>query len=151
MTNTRNIGICYPKEADYDLQTLIIIRLGSENYECTANDLFHFLTLLFYPQKPDFSEQIKKYIDFSQNLELLKEVEYMGGLGQSILEEGVERGSGLKLISQTRKKLVKHIPVESCAEMLEDDPVRISQIYALIQAHPDWDDSQIHAELFKNK
>jgi len=92
MKNTRNVGSCSPQKENYDLLTLVIIRLGSENYKNDAEDLFHFLTLLLYPQKKDFPKQIGKYIDFSHNLELLKEVRYMDGLGQSVWEEGIAHG-----------------------------------------------------------
>ncbi len=51
-----------------------------------------FLSAIFYPQKKDFLVTIQKYIDFSQNKELLKEVSHMDGLGMSILEEGIEQG-----------------------------------------------------------
>lgn len=88
MSNTRNVGDCCPNAEDYDLLTLVIIRLGSDQYDKNANDLFHFLTLLFYPQKPDFMEQMGNYINFEQNLKLCEEVRYMDGLGESILEEG---------------------------------------------------------------
>lgn len=92
ITNTQNVGNCRPKEEDYDLMTLVVIRLGEKIYEKDENDLLHFLTLLFYPHRSDFIKQMGKYIDFSQNLKLLEGVKRMRGLGQSILEEGIEEG-----------------------------------------------------------
>ena len=60
---------------------------GDEGYE-----LLRFLNVLMYPHKEDFMDVMKTYIDFSDNEELWKEVTDMGGLGQSILEEGLEYG-----------------------------------------------------------
>jgi hypothetical protein len=111
----------------------------------------YFLTLLFYPQKADFSEQMGRYIDFSKNLKLLKEVRYMSGLGQSILEEGFEKGVMLKTIAQTRKKFAKNMPLEECADMLETDVALIGKIYTALQDHPDWKDEQIYTAFFKKK
>ena len=45
-----------------------------------------------YPHKDDFLDVAAEYIDFSDNEELWKEITHMGGLGQSILEEGIEQG-----------------------------------------------------------
>lgn len=47
---------------------------------------------LMYPHKDNFMDVMKEYIDFSDNEELWKEAANMGGLGQSILEEGIEQG-----------------------------------------------------------
>lgn len=43
-------------------------------------------------KKNSILDTVQKYIDFSNNEELKKEVSYMDGLGMSILEEGIERG-----------------------------------------------------------
>lgn len=56
-------------------------------------DVIEFLTALFYPHKTNFKDTIGKYIDFSKSLELEQEVQNMSGLGQSILEEGLEKGT----------------------------------------------------------
>lgn len=48
--------------------------------------------VLFYPHKTNFKDTIGKYIDFGKSLKLEQEVQNMGGLGQSILEEGLEKG-----------------------------------------------------------
>ena len=90
--NSKNIGKCVPKNEDYDLLQLVIIRLGSSEYSGMEYDLFRFLTALFYPHKPGFRKVIENYIDFSGNEELKKEVARMSGLGESILEEGRQEG-----------------------------------------------------------
>ncbi|MCI8484470.1 MAG: hypothetical protein HFH41_09035 [Lachnospiraceae bacterium] len=91
MQNVQNSGECRPRKEDYDLLSLVIIRLGSP--ECPKkDDLLEFLSAIFYPHKKDFLDTVQKYIDFSHNEELKKEVSYMDGLGMSILEQGIERG-----------------------------------------------------------
>lgn len=85
--NTENFRNCLPKKEDYDLLTLIIIRLGDPI--CPQTDhVLEFLNALFYPHKKDFLDTVQKYIDFSLNEELKREVDVMSGLGMSILEEG---------------------------------------------------------------
>lgn len=101
MVNTDNIGNYAPAaenggEQNYDLLELVMIRLGDKAYHGKEEDegfeLLRFLNAVMYPHRQDFMETISEYIDFSGNEELWKEVEHMDGLGQSILEEGLEQG-----------------------------------------------------------
>lgn len=76
--------------------TLIVIKLGEKVYNGEKGDegyeLLRFLNALMYPHKEDFMDTVSEYIDFSGNEELWKEVTHMTGLGQSILEEGMQQG-----------------------------------------------------------
>lgn len=76
--------------------TLIVIKLGEKVYNGEKRDegyeLLRFLNALMYPHKEDFMDTVSEYIDFSGNEELWKEVTHMTGLGQSILEEGMQQG-----------------------------------------------------------
>lgn len=96
MSNTRNYGNCHPDKKNYDLLTLVMIRLGDEVYnevkDNPGNDVLRFLHAIMYPHKAEFLDTVKEYIDFSQNQELWKEVDRMCGLGESILLEGESRG-----------------------------------------------------------
>lgn len=101
MTNTNNIGnyVCAEEdsvERHYDLLELVIIRLGDKAYHGKEGDegfgLLRFLNAVMYPHKKDFMDTISEYIDFSNNEELWKGAERMEGLGQSILEEGIQQG-----------------------------------------------------------
>ena len=87
---------CTPIRDNYDLMTLVGIRLEEKVYNGDAEDegyeLFDFLNLIMYPHNKDFIRNMSKYIDFSDNEELWKEANTMSGLGQSILEEGIEQG-----------------------------------------------------------
>lgn len=50
------------------------------------------MSAIFYPHKKDFLDIVQKYINFSQNEELWKELSNMSGLGMSILQEGIQEG-----------------------------------------------------------
>ena len=89
--NSRNIGNCHTRKEDYDLLNLVIIRLGKPEGN-KKEGILEFLSAIFYPHKKDFLDTVQKYIDFSQNEELWKEVSQMSGLGMSILQEGLEKG-----------------------------------------------------------
>lgn len=96
ISNSYSTGSCTPDKKNYDLMTLIVIRLGDKVYNGDETDeeyeIFDFLNLIMYPHNKDFIKNMSRYIDFSNNEELWKEVNNMSGLGQSILEEGIERG-----------------------------------------------------------
>ena len=96
MDNTRNYGKCNPVKENYDMLTLVIIRLGDKVFhemeDKEKNDMMEFLHAVMYPHGKHFLDTIKKHIDFSGNEELWKEVSHMSGLGMSILEEGRAEG-----------------------------------------------------------
>jgi hypothetical protein len=90
--NTLNSGDFEPIPEAYDLMTLIIIRLGDEQYngkeEDEYYDLFKFLNLIMYPHDKNFINDIKPYVDFSNNTELWKEADNMSGLGMAVYNDG---------------------------------------------------------------
>ena len=72
------------------------------------------------------------------------------GLDQGRAEgiaEGMTRGEHLKLISQIRKKYIKGISAEDCAEMLEESLGIIQRLYQIMELHPDWEDARMLEEL----
>lgn len=91
--NTRNIGVDsqYIREEDFDLLSLVIIRLGSRDYE-GENELIGFLNAFFY-QHENKKESLSRYIDFQDDEEIKQEVSGMKGLGQAIYEDGIEDGT----------------------------------------------------------
>jgi len=93
MCNTKNYGSCHPDRKNYDLLTMVIIRLGDDVYsgmpENPGHDVLKFLHAVMYPHKEDFLDTVKEYVDFSQNEKLWQEVDKMSGPGASILLEGV--------------------------------------------------------------
>lgn len=118
MANTSNIGTVSPQKENYDLLSLVIIRLGSESCE-SDNELLDFLNILFYPHRKDFMTRITKFIDFKDNDELRQEVSGMSGLGQSILESGLEKGDARRLICFVETAAAKLGSVEKACEFLE--------------------------------
>lgn len=98
MTNVKNIGACNVAKENFDLMKLVVIRLGNKVYNGRKGDegygIFRFLNAVMYPRKDDFMEIMSEYIDFSENEELWQEADHMVGMGQSIFEEGIERGIG---------------------------------------------------------
>ena len=102
MDNTRNYGKCNPVKENYDMLTLVIIRLGDKVFhemeDKEKNDMMEFLHAVMYPHGKHFLDTIKKHIDFSENEELWKEVRHMSGLGMSILEEGRVEGRAEEII-----------------------------------------------------
>jgi hypothetical protein len=83
--------------------TLVIIRLGDRKYNGKEGDefydLFKFLNLIMYPHKENFIEDMREFIDFSDNEDLKKEADDMSGLGQCIHDDGEAKGivlSGIK-------------------------------------------------------
>ena len=96
ITNTEETSPCRIPKATYDLMTLVVIKLGDAVYNGKERDehyeLLHFLSMIMYPHKEDFVEQVSRYIDFSGNQDLQKEVQRMSGLGESIYKEGKEKG-----------------------------------------------------------
>lgn len=124
MCNYKTVGTAAMREEDYDLMELVIVRLGSGDCPEGKEELFQFLTALFYPHRTDFRERMERFIDFSGNLELKKEVTDMGGWGLSILEEGLAKGKAegiLELlgdIGSVPEELSKRIGEEADIEKL---------------------------------
>ena len=59
-------------------------------------------------------------------------------------EEGRQEGEFIKLIKQVRKKLEKGVPVEHCADILEEDIAVIRKIYDVLKIHPDWEEIKVY-------
>lgn len=91
IANTKNIGINTLAKENYDLMTLVVIKLGNEVYngkkEDEGYDLLRFLNAIMYPHRRTFITTISDYIDFSENEELWKEAKHMDGLGWCIYHE----------------------------------------------------------------
>ena len=83
-TNTRNIGNVIVNPGNYDLMGLILIRLGANVTE-DMTDIIRFLYGIFYD-----IDELKPYIDFSQNEEFRKELKNMAITGEHLIELGRE-------------------------------------------------------------
>ncbi len=110
--NTKNTGSAATTKENYDLMTLVVIKLGSRVYNGEKGDegyeLMRFLNAIMYPRQSDFMDTVSEYIDFSNNEELWKEAKRMDGLGLSIWEEGVHEGK----IEIAKEMLRDNEPIE---------------------------------------
>jgi len=116
MANTKNIGNCITKKEDYDLLTLVIIRLGKKEYNGEKKDegydLLRFLNTIMYPHREDFMEVVSDYIDFSQNKELREEVKKVMGIGQIMLETGIEQGIEVFILDNEEEGIPRERVIE---------------------------------------
>lgn len=104
-------------EENYDLLELVMIRLGAEDYQ-GEKGLLDFLNILFYPHKKDFVSKLEHYIDLSSYEELKREANKMGGLGESVLERGIEQGiaQGANNVKDVIQKLMNGETEDSLVE-----------------------------------
>jgi hypothetical protein len=116
MANTKNSSKYNIKKENYDLLTLVIIKLGNRVYNGKKEEewyeLLRFLDTIMSPHKEDFMDKVKEYIDFSENEELWKEVTLVSGLGQSIFEEGLEKGIQALIEDNLEEKISKEKSLE---------------------------------------
>lgn len=147
MVNHKNVGTCRPKEEDYDLMTLVIIRLGDKDYFSDQKSVLDFLTIIFQPHQRGFREKLSRYISFEKELGV-KEEKRMIGLGLSIYEEGIERGIEqgieLTLFLHVCRKLAKgNTPLE-IAEALEEPKDVIQELCKkAIEYAPEYNEEDI--------
>ncbi len=101
--------------------TLVVIRLGKKEYNGEKKDegydLLRFLNTIMYPHRDDFMEVVSDYIDFSQNSELREEVKKVMGIGQIMLETGIEQGIEVFILDNEEEG----IPRERVIEKLQKD------------------------------
>ena len=116
VVNTKNIGGNAVDKENYDLMTLIIIKLGDEEYngdkEKEGFELLRFLNTIMYPHKEAFIEIVSNYIDFSENEELWKEEPRMFSLGQCVYEDGLEKGIKQGIAALIQNNIREGIPKE---------------------------------------
>ncbi|MEZ3485016.1 MAG: Rpn family recombination-promoting nuclease/putative transposase [Lachnospiraceae bacterium] len=109
ITNTKNTAPGAVARENYDLMTLVVIKLGDEVYNGAKEDdeynLFRFLNAIMYPHKEDFMSTVTEYIDYSENAELWKEVTQMSSLEQ-VVHAGV-RDDALKSVQKEVEAIKK--------------------------------------------
>lgn len=124
IANTKNIGVNGTEKENYDLITLVIIKLGdmvytgekgSEGYE-----LLRFLNAIMYPHQEDFMEVVSEYIDFSDNDELWKETKKVRGIGQRIAEEVWEEAS-----EKTREEGIQILVLDNLEEQIPEERILV--------------------------
>ncbi len=101
--------------------TLVVIRLGKKEYNGEKKDegydLLRFLNTIMYPHRDDFMEVVSDYIDFSQNSELREEVKKVMGIGQIMLETGIEQGIEVFILDNEEEGIPRERVVENCKKI----------------------------------
>ena len=99
ITKTDEIGISDEPDGDYDLMTIIIIRRGKNSADA---EIFDYLSAYFNSDV----DKICKYINIRDDEEVMKGVEKMSGLGQSLYLEGQTEGRIATLVELVKKKIL---------------------------------------------
>ncbi|MCI9379669.1 MAG: hypothetical protein HFG88_01335 [Dorea sp.] len=119
MVNTKNTAFNRIPRENYDLMTLVVIKLGSTVYNGDKEDegyeLFRFLNTIMYPHKDDFMETVSEYIDFSGNDALRKEVIHVSTIEQ-IKYEGMRE----ELTEELRGEITEELRGEITEELREE-------------------------------
>ena len=119
MVNTKNTAPNTVSRENYDLMTLVVIKLGSTVYNGDKEDegyeLFRFLNTIMYPHKDDFMETVSEYIDFSGNDALRKEVIHVSTIEQ-IKYEGMRE----ELTEELRGEITEELRGEITEELREE-------------------------------
>ena len=100
---------------NYDLMTLVVIKLGNTVYNGDKEDegyeLLRFLNTIMYPHKDNFMSTVSEYIDFSDNDALRKEVIHVSTIEQ-IKYEGMREELTEELTKEITEELTKEITEE---------------------------------------
>ena len=107
----------------------------------------------------DLYDLMRKLVEYmlKKQVKLKEGVEHvMGGkvlpLPSDVLREaentGKIEGENIKLVSLTRKKLIKNMDVNSIADLLEEDVQTIQRIVDFIESDPNLSDEDIAEKVF---
>ena len=142
MVNTKNTAFNRIPRENYDLMTLVVIKLGSTVYNGDKEDegyeLFRFLNTIMYPHKDDFMETVSEYIDFSGNDALRKEVIHVSTIEQikyeGMREELTEELRG-EITEELREEGIQALILSNLEEGIprEGILVKIQKYYGLTE------------------
>ncbi len=123
MVNTKNTASNTVSKENYDLMTLVVIKLGNTVYNGDEEDegyeLLRFLNTIMYPHKDDFMDMVSEYIDFSDNEALHKEVIHVSTIEQ-IKYEGMREDLTKELTEELTGKLTEELTVKLTEELTEE-------------------------------
>lgn len=68
-------------------------------------------------------------------------------LGQMLMEDGIEKGERIKLISLVLKKAKRGMRPEVIAETLEEDQAVVERICEVISKHPDLKAEELYEQI----
>ena len=131
MVKPKNTAPNTVSKENYDLMTLVVIKLGNTVYNGDEEDegyeLLRFLNTIMYPHKDDFMDTVSEYIDFSDNEALHKEVIHVStieqikyeGMREDLTKELTEELTG-KLTEELTVKLTEELTVKLTEELTEE-------------------------------
>ena len=123
MVNTKNTAPNTVSKENYDLMTLVVIKLGNTVYNGDEEDeeyeLLRFLNTIMYPHKDDFMSTVSEYIDFSDNDILREEVIRVSSIEQ-IKYEGMREELTAELTAELTEELTAELTEELTAELTEE-------------------------------
>ena len=124
MTNTKNTAPNTVSKENYDLMTLVVIKLGNTVYNGDEEDegyeLLRFLNTIMYPHKDDFMDTVSEYIDFSDNEALHKEVIHVSTIEQ-IKYEGMRE----ELTKELREEGIQALILSNLEEEIPENRILI--------------------------
>lgn len=134
-SNTANTGIAKAPNKDYDLMEMVIIRLGKrkeKKEDYSEPEVVRFLNSFFFHQEPEkMIQEISEFVDFSQNVALLKGVTNMHGLAQSFFNDGKDEGIG---IGELTGKIIAYYDdgktIEDIAKKVAKTPKEVTTVLA---------------------
>ena len=119
MVNTKNTAPNTVSKENYDLMTLVVIKLGNTVYNGDEEDeeyeLLRFLNTIMYPHKDDFMDTVSEYIDFSDNEALHKEVIHVSTIEQ-IKYEGMREELTAELTEELREEGIQALILDNLEE-----------------------------------
>ena len=151
------VGNAVEEEKDYDLMTVLFLKLGSAE-EAGDVPILKLLDVLLSsntePQKK--KEILERDFNIPMTKSMKEEVNTMCNLGEGIREEaiaiGEARGVIIGKIDLICKKLQKGKSVDKIASEVEEDEEYVSRICAIAEKYaPDYDIESIYNELMKEK
>ena len=123
MVKPKNTAPNTVSKENYDLMTLVVIKLGNTVYNGDEEDegyeLLRFLNTIMYPHKDDFMDTVSEYIDFSDNDALRKEVIHVSTIEQ-IKYEGMREDLTKELTEELTGKLTEELTVKLTEELTEE-------------------------------
>ena len=123
MVNTKNTAYHETSRENYDLMTLVVIKLGDMVYngdkEDEAYELLRFLNAIMYPHKDSFMATVSEYIDYSDNETLWKGVTDVSTI-EEIKYAGMREELTEELTKELTEKIMEGVREESIQTMILD-------------------------------
>jgi len=130
MVNTKNTAPNTVSKENYDLMTLVVIKLGNTVYNGDEEDegyeFLRFLNTIMYLHKDDFMDTVSEYIDFSDNEALHKEVIHVSTIEQ-IKYEGMREDLTKELTEELTGKLTEELTGKLTEELTEELTVKLTE------------------------